>query len=415
MALIETACPEIPDASPIILFGAHDRHNFGDLLFAHIAAALLRNTRIMFAGLLERDMRIYGGHMVHALPDLARRMQKSPVRILHAGGELLTCSAWEAAVMLQPASEKEDVTFRYGKNVHTEAHWARTFLGMADHAPYMVPRTLFPLASAVAYNAVGGVDLPSREPALQAEVLRKLAEADDVAVRDRHTLATLRAAGIDARLMPDPAVMVAELFGARIAQHVSCGEPAQTRAALPQGYIAVQFSTDFKRHIVLEMLATQLQRVAVTHRCGIVLFRAGAAPWHDELESYRLLAVRLRDVPVRIFHSLDIWDICALIARSQGYCGSSLHGRIVALAFGRPRINLLPPDQPATVPTKQEAFVQTWEDSIMPGVVAIEDLEPGLLDALHADPQRLQDKAAELATLYQEGFRVLHAHFMKIA
>jgi hypothetical protein len=40
-----------------------------------------------------------------------------------------------------------------------------------------------------------------------------LREADFVGLRDDATLAAVRAAGIDARLMPDPAVMVAELFG----------------------------------------------------------------------------------------------------------------------------------------------------------------------------------------------------------
>ena len=36
---------------PTILFGAFDRHNFGDLLFPYIAAALLPDTPVLFAGL----------------------------------------------------------------------------------------------------------------------------------------------------------------------------------------------------------------------------------------------------------------------------------------------------------------------------------------------------------------------------
>ena len=42
---------------PTILFGAFDRHNFGDLLFPHVAAALLPGRKLAFAGLAERDPR----------------------------------------------------------------------------------------------------------------------------------------------------------------------------------------------------------------------------------------------------------------------------------------------------------------------------------------------------------------------
>ena len=39
------------DAIPTILFGAFDRHNFGDLLFPHVTARLLGRSVLLFAGL----------------------------------------------------------------------------------------------------------------------------------------------------------------------------------------------------------------------------------------------------------------------------------------------------------------------------------------------------------------------------
>lgn len=47
--------------TPVVLFGAFDRHNLGDLLFAHIAAALLPGKDLIHAGLAERDLRALGG------------------------------------------------------------------------------------------------------------------------------------------------------------------------------------------------------------------------------------------------------------------------------------------------------------------------------------------------------------------
>ena len=66
------------------------------------------------------------------------------------------------------------------------------------------------------------------------------------------------------------------------------------------------------------------------------------------------------DVPgrrSRLFQSLDVWDICALIAGAQSYCGSSLHGWILARAFA---VDTLPFPLPLGTP-KLAAYVDTWE------------------------------------------------------
>ncbi|MCA1978747.1 MAG: polysaccharide pyruvyl transferase family protein, partial [Thiobacillus sp.] len=85
-----------PDTAPV-LFGAFDRHNFGDLLFPHVVAARFPARAFRYAGLRACDMRAFGGHDVERLP-------AASACLIHAGGELLTCTAWQAAVMLcEPA------------------------------------------------------------------------------------------------------------------------------------------------------------------------------------------------------------------------------------------------------------------------------------------------------------------------
>ncbi len=385
-----------------ILFGAFDRHNFGDLLFPHIVAALLPDRDLRFAGLLQRDLRAYGGHQVSALAQLAAELKDQPVNLIHAGGELLTCEAWQAAVMLLPEDEARRAI------AHLEAHpqerqsWAHDMLGTAALAPYTIQRELFPSARRVIYNGVGGVDLARCEPALQAEVIANLRAADAVSVRDQETQTQLQTAGIAARLIPDPAVMVAELFGERIRQRARTEELARLLRTFPQGYIAVQFSADFGDDATLATIATQLDQVASGSGYGICFFRAGAAPWHDELDCYQRVAARMRS-PAQLFSSLDLWDICALIAHSRGYCGSSLHGRIVATAFALPRINLLHPAQRHR-PTKQAAYAETWELPGVPVTVGAENVAQGLRQALRADSQQLRQHATGLAARYRKEF-----------
>lgn len=335
-------------AAPIILFGACDRHNLGDLLFPHIAEALLAPREVVVAGLAARDLTPFGGHRVRAIDEVLREFPGAPV--IHAGGELLCCDAWEAAVMLLSPEEAPGVIVQYDGRPD-RFDWARQVLGRDDRAPYCLGKSQSAQDGARVFLGVGGVDLDRRDSMLREEVLAKLRVADWVGVRDSLTLAHLSAAGIAATLMPDPAVLAADLFGERIRERGEAGEVADVRAAFPQGYLAVQFAAALGDDATLARIADGLVRQAAGR--GIVFFRAGAAPWHDELDVYRRAAARLPGA--RVFESLDIWDLCALIASSAGFAGSSLHGRIVAEVFGVPVIEGVVP-----VGAKVAAWRETW-------------------------------------------------------
>ena len=383
--------------SPVVLFGAFDRHNFGDMLFAHVAARLLADRSVRFAGLAARDLRAQGGHRVEVL----RQLHERAVDLLHVGGEILACDAWEAAVMLQ---SPDDAQRLIASQQHDRFGWAQRVLGTRELAPYVVSKHELPHASRVLFNAVGGVSLDVRNAALRDDVLAKLARADDISVRDLHTQALLAKSGIDARLAPDCAVLVAELFGDTIREHANTQLIAAIREAAPNGYLAVQFSADFGDDATLAQIAAQLDRAADAHRLGVVLFRAGAAPWHDDLSCLERTAARMHAPCVQVLHSLNIWDICALIAHSRGYLGSSLHGRIVAMAYALPRINLLH-DEDFARPCKQTAFAQTWEDTDAPIAVRVSGIASGIDAALSVDRVKLEQTASRLSRLCRVAFQ----------
>jgi hypothetical protein len=390
--------------TPVILFGAFDRHNFGDMLFPHVAAAMLPDREAIFAGLAGRDLRAEGGHRVEALSTVGAALGERPATLIHVGGEILTCDAWEAAVMLTPPDDARPLVARLDGRPREQREWAARMLGTQARAPYAtVARAVLRGPLRVAYLAVGGVELEACDGELRAEVLAALAAADDLSVRDRQTQAQLQAAGIAARLAPDPAVMVAELFGAKLRARVGHGEVARLREALPQGYLAVQFSADFGDDETLTCLAAQLDRACASTGLGAALFRAGTAPWHDELDVLQRVAARMRGGTAQVFASLDVWDICALIAAARGYCGSSLHGRIVAMAFALPRVNLRHPSARART-GKQAAFASAWELAEMPAVVDVDDAAAAIERALTADLARLAHAAAQLTARFRAAF-----------
>ena len=340
--------------APLILFGAFDRHNLGDLLLAQVAAAEAAPQPVIWAGLGDRDLGAWGGQPVRALPALAREWGEAPADLLHVGGELLTCAAYEAAVMLQTPDAAEAVIARLDADPTARRGWAREALGVSAELPYLAGKALFRHPGRFEYRAVGGVALDRLAPDARVECLARLREADVVSVRDRVTQDHLAGAGIAADLVPDPVSRVPALFGDRIRRHARQGEPAAVTAACPAGYLAVQFAAEYGDDLSLDRLAADLEPLAGTRT--LVLFRAGAAPWHDDLGVYQRLAQRLRRRRVHLFQSLDIWDLCALIAGARGYCGSSLHGWILARGFG---VAALPfPLQASTA--KLAAYADTW-------------------------------------------------------
>ena len=381
---------------PLVLFGAFDRHNFGDLLFPHLMTALLPGRDFQFAGLAARDLRAFGGHRVDTL---ATRDDKRPARLIHVGGELLTCSAWQAAVMLLDPAEAADAIARYDNDPVAADKWAARQLGTSRALPYVAGRAAIAASGRLIFNAVGGVEWTGLSTAQRDEVKAALRQADWVSVRDHVTQGALRAEGIDVPLCPDPAVMVEYGCGELILGHQQQGAVRDMRDAFPQGYLACQFSADFGDDASLDGLARGLSRVAVATGLGLVLFRAGAAPWHDDPALYEKLQRRLPPGTARIFRSLHLWDICALIAASRGVVGSSLHGRIVALAYGLPRVSLIPPQQ-GTRPDKRAAFAETWEPEAVPRSVAVSQIEPAVMQALAVPDGVLHENAASLRAHY---------------
>jgi polysaccharide pyruvyl transferase len=386
----------MPDSPPLILFGAFDRHNLGDLLFAHIAARMPKRP-VVLGGLAARDLTPWGGHRVRAIAEVAQAWGDAPADLLHVGGEILTCSRFEAAVMLLPPEEAATVIRRFERHPTEADRWAQNALNIPHQVPYVVPRGLFRRPRHFVFHSVGGVALDRLPAPLRDEALAALHAADRVCVRDATTHAHLAAAGIAADLAPDPAALTARFYSGEIARHAATGEVAALRARSPQGYLAVQFSADLGDDATLDQLATQLSEVQAESNLALVCFCAGLAPWHDDPAVYERLLTRLPgESPATIFRSAHIWDLCALLAHATAFCGTSLHGRIVASAFAHPAVSLV---RTTNEPSKPAAYVATWDRAAGASVVMPGDLTGALATALSRDRAELALLAESLADL----------------
>lgn len=319
----------------LILFGAFDRHNFGDLLLARCAAAGAR-TDIVFTGLAARDLRKFGGFHTLALADAIAAFGSEDADFVHVGGELLTTTAWEAAVMLQSPSDIARIVAQHDRSPDARTAWARSVLGTTRRIPYVVAQNDLPTRWHTHFRAVGGVAFDTLPGAERNEILRALRTATTLSVRDRTTFDALRHARVDTDLLPDPAAATPALFGATIGQRGQGGEIAALRSRM-RSWTAVQLAAEWGDDATLDHVARSLLTTSAASGTGFVLFRAGLAPWHDDRDTLRRLADRLGSQrPVAILESAHVLDICALLAEACAYVGTSLHGWIVAHAFKVP-------------------------------------------------------------------------------
>jgi hypothetical protein len=88
-----------------------------------------------------------------------------------------------------------------------------------------------------------------------------------------------------------------------------------------------------------------------------------------------------------------------LIAASRGTIASSLHARVVAVAYGLPRVSMKSPQQGAR-PDKVAAFAETWEPPPLRRCVALGEIELAALQALDLSPGLLGEHAAWLCEAY---------------
>ena len=386
---------------PLILFGAFDRHNFGDLLLAEISALVLQHRPLVFAGLAERDLTAFGGRKVRPIADVAREWGEQPADVVHTGGEILTCSRYEAAVMLLSQEAAGQAIACHDTDPVARQAWSEEMLGVHQEVAYLVPRSLFRHLRQLQYFGIGGVELATLPDSMRREVFENLQHADRVWVRDRVTQVQLERARIRTFVAPDPAAATVRLFGPRIAGHGGVGEPAAVAARFPRGYLAAQFSAEFGDDATLHEIGCQLQRIHTETGLGIVLFRAGAAPWHDDLDVYQRLLAANPEIDAILFQSLDLWHICALLASAASYCGSSLHGRIVAEACGRPAANLV---RDTGRMTKQAAYALIWAYGSLPTVLAPADLAIGVIGLLQENRSALAAHVDNLADLAIDAF-----------
>ncbi len=312
--------------SDLILFGAFERHNFGDVLMGHVFEKILakKDINVTHASILNNDLTAYSGTTVHSIFDLVEDGLDERTPILHVGGETASCPFVSALNFDSPLSLPSYQQSMISEEVHRHLTTNRKL-------PYITPPEEVINGRRMNWKnrlfyGIGFTHLGSN-PGGNHDLREAFEECRIAGFRDSYSLENASIVGIrNTALTPDIVCYINRLM------------PIAINKA-PR-YVLLHFSKKFledNRDTLISQLATVSRTTDIAFIVGI----AGVAYHHDSLDAlYRFKALAAQQsLSIDLLTSLDALDICRQIARASLVISTSLHYRIVARAYGVPRIS----------------------------------------------------------------------------
>jgi len=293
--------------SPLGLFGAFERHNFGDWLMAYCAQELLKPKQTEWL----YDFQDFGlginssvGNFAKLTDFLSRTAEPN---IFHVGGETLACSSKAAAYMSSQINQPI-----FDRPLH-----------------YVLPERYGSKVIKRFFFGVGGTGIPTLGQEDTKNLIESLNSAAWVSVRDPLSQSNLANLGVEARLSPDLVHVISNVF------------PIDFRNSDNSTKLVLQISEAILDRYLSETLDLLIEHFSDFDSVTLVI--AGIAPGHDSFCSYfNLLGAvnRVRPNWIKILFDIDPLTIVSEIASADLVVASSLHFRIVAMSYAVPRITL---------------------------------------------------------------------------
>lgn len=304
------------------LVAAFERHNFGDWLLAYTADALLGaswdTAWVNVLGRMGVGMSRQCGRFVPVWEVASD--ERDPIPVLHVGGETLACRLLPAIRMsLAPEAD--------------ESLDPRELVPISRPLAYVTPAVETVLGHEVSWGprgffGVGGREILLLPRGVQQDLAVALRQAPWVSVRDTTSQANLASLGVPAALHPDLVTALPAVLEPN---------PREQREGLVLLQVSHALAATFGPDLVaaLAPLARRFDRLEI----GI----AGVAPFHDRFSDVLDLVAALDSAGAagwaRPFLEVHPLAIARRIASAELVVASSLHYRVLSMAFGVPGVS----------------------------------------------------------------------------
>ncbi|MEX2593375.1 MAG: polysaccharide pyruvyl transferase family protein [Anditalea sp.] len=340
----------------ILIIGAFDRYNYGDLLFPLIIEKQLdtynKNFQYEFFGIIRSDLTEEGGKPTLDLKAFyeACNNPQQKVSVIVAGGEALGVT-WNSllAALNKPFQRVHKHHVRISNYLDLN-FVAKKILKGNTTLPFVFDKDDFKSVNKVILNSLGGSGIKTALFDRYNFMKSKLQKVDYLAVRDKITLGNLKQNDVQAHLFPDSAILMSEFYPLEVLEKSVTKEVLEYVQQNKGEYIFFQINK--KTTVGKELLiANELDKIFRQDHTEICLCPIGKALNHDDHEALQAVKQKLES-PSTYFDAENIWDIMYLIAHSKAYIGTSLHGAITSMSYAVPHVGL-------TV-EKLDAYLDTW-------------------------------------------------------
>ena len=385
----------------MVLFGAFDRFNYGDLLFPIMFYELCKDrceitSGVECVGLRQSNLSRFGGFPTRPASFLMNgdNLPDGSV-IVVVGGELIGQSWSEMHGSLVPLC-MTPVVRQLSRSIHLNRldHFSRRYFAADWEWPYVIGPDDFRNDVSIAYNTVGALSLARRNQSENEKMHRILSAATFLSVRDAESQRLLNKGHNIAELFPDSAMLVSRLFSKEKLLDLVNAETKRILRSGQRGYICFQIShASASGHI--DEIADQLDRLQSKFESQIVLLPIGRAAFHADQIALRKIKKRMQS-PAVLPRPNGVYDIMALLSHAKVVVGTSLHGLITGMSYGVPYVALAGID-------KLEIFLRTWSIDALKRPVKFDDLVEAVDNAMSVDVDSLARQSSELAALTEQG------------
>lgn len=323
------------------IVGAFDRHNYGDILFPLIHSAIIKSrgpspTKITYYATSAADLTIHGGVITQPLKKLIQKKPADDEIVIMAGGDILAADwADMAGHLCSPNTYLLIRLFRKALGFNLSNLIIRSLLLQKNDFPYIISKKN--INSKIYYCATSGSGFtPKNHQTHLEKVAAELKQIDDISVRDQSTQRLLSSKGVRARLVPDSALVMSDIFTQeKLSKRPWQNDLRKTQDFNAERYIVFQGAKNFISKDI-DYISEQLASISKERGLAILLLPIGRATGHEDHVPLEFIFERLKQkgIPCAIQDSTHVLDIMASIAFCKSYIGTSLHGAISAYSFG---------------------------------------------------------------------------------
>lgn len=296
-------------AKRIAQIGTFDIENFGDLLFPTMIAHIFSEDMI--------DIFSIGGNCTKPFEDSINVYPVSELENMHCqnpydaiiigGGDIILCDVNESSKYLWDSCD----LFKL---------WAFPIL---VGNKYNIP---------VVFNAPG---VPYQfNKSMRGLVGALLNKIDYVSVRDESSAAFLRECGVaNVKVIPDTIIEIVDVFHPSMLEEIR--KQLRLRYALPgdNSYIIMQHNTFQITNPVYKNYYKNTVHKVIETGMNVVFMPIGYV--HEDGDFLRQIYDSKDDKQFLVNEKLSPIEMCAVLAGSNGYIGSSMHGAVVSYAYNK--------------------------------------------------------------------------------